>query len=189
MENKTLFYYPLLKKIGSFGKDDVEKGFHDLLEDCTLPNTIWKDLLKICADFIDSDNESFGAYFQQKETELMRFVINPRFVPLRRLPSVLLSGFWVLETDNNDHVNFEFINKVLMEISAYLEQSNSTTYAEEEKRNYTIPTMAYPLFEMFKVYIQDAFMDLMTTALPCGISYIPSSLVSIRSLYALDGTD
>ena len=188
-ENKTLFYYPLLKKIGSFGKDDVEKGFHDLLEDCTLPNTIWKDLLKICADFIDSDNESFGAYFQQKETELMRFVINPRFVPLRRLPSVLLSGFWVLETDNNDHVNFEFINKVLMEISAYLEQSNSTTYAEEEKRNDTIPTMAYPLFEMFKVYIQDAFMDLMTTALPCGISYIPSSLVSIRSLYALDGTD
>ena len=81
------------------------------------------------------------------------------------------------------------INKVLMEISAYLEQSNSTTYAEEEKRNDTIPTMAYPLFEMFKVYIQDAFMDLMTTALPCGISYIPSSLVSIRSLYALDGTD
>ena len=85
-------------------------------------------------------------------------------------------------------VRFGFSN-VIMEISTQVCREDTTLYVQGRSGNGIAPAFNHRMFGMFKEYVQKVMADIMIMAMPHGISYIPSSLVSVKSLYSLDGTD
>lgn len=227
--SNSLFSVPLMKTIEGWEKDGIVDKFEYLLKDIPITDAMWMAIRMICKDFIDSDTETFGAYFHKKEEEQMMFHMESNFCPKGYAPFVSATSFWNIgecekKVDINDtfrtispdpgvidqatgeiipgteesldkmlqrlpSVDFSMVYDVIMEISTQVCREDTTLYVQGRSGNGIAPAFNHRMFGMFKEYVQKVMADIMIMAMPHGISYIPSSLVSVKSLYSLDGTD
>ncbi len=227
--SNSLFSVPLMKTIEGWEKDGIVDKFEYLLKDIPITDAMWMAIRMICKDFIDSDTETFGAYFHKKEEEQMMFHMESNFCPKGHAPFVSATSFWNIgecekKVGINDtfrtispdpgvidqatgeiipgteesldkmlqrlpSVDFSMVYDVIMEISTQVCREDTTLYVQGRSGNGIAPAFNHRMFGMFKEYVQKVMADIMIMAMPHGISYIPSSLVSVKSLYSLDGTD
>lgn len=86
-------------------------------------------------------------------------------------------------------INFKELYDILMNINCTKYGFDSPYFNKKEDKVGPYELYDHHLLQMFKAYISMVFEDILAKELPCNISYVPTSLVSIKRLYSLDSND
>ena len=86
-------------------------------------------------------------------------------------------------------INFKELYDILMNVNCIKYGGDSPFFKKKEDKVGPYELYDHHLLLMFKAYISMVFEDILTKELPCDISYVPTSLVSIKRLYSLDSND
>lgn len=94
-----------------------------------------------------------------------------------------------LKQMQDNRVNFDLIYEVLMQLNkiAGLEESIYFSYSEDPIFGHRV--YHHRIFNMFLRYLIKIQEDILTLELPQEISYVSSSIVSVKRLYALEASD
>jgi len=87
-------------------------------------------------------------------------------------------------------VDFHVLYDVLMNINLLLDGSDNIFFSKDDsnsKKRYH--TFHHHLFDMFKEYASMVMVEALTSAIPQNLSYIGTSLVSVKRDYSLDSND
>lgn len=90
----------------------------------------------------------------------------------------------------NCPVDFYVLYDVMMSINHLMDNSESCFFSIEDKQsNKLYYTFKHHLFEMFVEYSSMVMKEVITSAIPQNLSYIGTSLVSVKRDYSLDSND
>lgn len=86
-------------------------------------------------------------------------------------------------------INFKELYDILMNVSCIKYGFDSPYFEKKDDKVGPYELFDHHLLRMFKTYISMVIEDILAKELPCNISYVPTSLVSIKRLYSLDSND
>lgn len=86
-------------------------------------------------------------------------------------------------------LGFRELYDVLMNLNSLKNGIDSPFFTKREDKVGPYDLFDHHLLGMFKGFIKMVFEDILTTEIPSNISYVPTSLVSIKRLYSLDSND
>jgi predicted ATPase len=87
-------------------------------------------------------------------------------------------------------VDFHVLYDVLMNIDFLLNRSDNIFFSKDDsKSNKRYHKFHHHLFDMFKEYASMVMEEVVTSAIPQNLSYIGTSLVSVKRDYSLDSND
>ncbi len=209
---KTFFSCSLLDNIGTLSSKDFKSGLLREMGDIKLRKEIYLAIDNIQEDFANSDCTSFEDYFKKKEYE---FLIMSMPKKERELGSPFLVGDFTHYPFHNEPiegylnqtrnyidevdayrivapVDFSRLYDFIMNLNAIRENSyENDFYIVKDNREDLGPYKKFEhrMYRMFNEYLTAALRDIVTSSIPTGIEYVPTSLVNIKRLYALDAKD
>jgi hypothetical protein len=86
-------------------------------------------------------------------------------------------------------LGFRELYDVLMNLNSLKNGIDSPFFTKREDKVGPYDLFDHHLLGMFKGFIKMVFENILTTEIPSNISYVPTSLVSIKRLYSLDSND
>ncbi|MFC4666647.1 AAA family ATPase [Falsiporphyromonas endometrii] len=89
----------------------------------------------------------------------------------------------------DNRVNFDLLYEVLMQINKLCGYEESPYFSYSEDPIFGHRVYHHRMFKMFLRYIVKIQEDILTLELPQEISYVSSSIVSVKRLYALEAVD
>lgn len=209
---KTFFYCPLMNTIGNLAPNEFKSGLLKQLAGYKLGNEIYLAIDKIEVDFVKSGCASFEDYFKKKEHEFLKKSISERVHRYITSPCLWsdftsplcedepVGGYLnhlyncIIGGSHNkiDSINFSHLCDFLMNVNAIREKSNSSAYYEiKDLRKDLGPYKKYEhyLYRMFCDYLSASLREIVLSSIPSDIAYVPTSLISIKRLYALEAKD
>ena len=202
----SIFYMPLLDVLSPMVKDTIKDGMAKNIEGITVSDMLERNISKILDDFYYSGFKTFGEYYHQKEHDFLSYSFNwgkrsprlfsPRLWHVRQDSFYEVSSDFVLFDDGNNVFNnmpkekvvdFNIIYETLATIDYAINKNNVFYTCNENFAGYI--TYRHRMFEMFKDYIAQVITEVVTTAMPQNLSYVSSSLVSVKRMYSLESSD
>ncbi len=119
-----------------------------------------------------------------------RRLLGPSFTETPNGNMVSVIGIGEKEEWENCPVNFNILYDIMMNLNNLIDDSDSNFYGKKNihpKDCYH--TFHHYLFDMFAEYISMCQEEIVTSAMPQNLSYIGTSLVSVKRDYALDSND
>lgn len=183
----TLFYVPILKILFQMTKEKV-RLFEGKLEKEGKTNEY---ICNVFRDFYSSKYGKFGNYYLNKEYEYFKSNI---YDEDKNTPISICLNNWTLTANyrhsddnivhevfryNEPTIDFVKVYDALLFISSNLKSAFFDLCSVREAK----------IFEMFKDYLSQVFEEVHTTAMPHNLSYVGSSIVNLKKLYSLEGTD
>ena len=185
----TIFYVPILEKIAKWKKDRVLRYVAKFIQDGeedALVNFVFND-------FNESEDKTFGEYFQRKESEYLMinddcntksvWLFSSNVLAIPNLNHFTQKYIYYLNNDQNV-VDFIKVYDALMFLDKNDRQGNASDthldlYSRRKPR----------VFEMFKAYVSQVIREVITISMPHNLSYVSSSLVNIKRIYTLDSSN
>lgn len=187
--SNTLFYVPIIEKIAGWKKDRIKKYETRLIQDGDANDVV----SNVFNDFYSSKDNTFGEYFQRKESEFITidkdWNTNPVWLFIPKVLAIPNHNHYTenyIYNLNNDSNVIDFIKvyDALMFLDTKDRQGNASDthldlYSRRKPR----------VFEMFKDYVSQVIREVITISMPHNLSYVSSSLVNIKRIYTLDSSD
>jgi hypothetical protein len=188
-DSGTIFYVPLLEKIADWKKERIIRYVAKFIQDGEendLVNLVFND-------FYESEDKTFGEYFQRKESEFL--MINDGW----NNKSMWLFSSNVLAIPNHDHFTENYIYNLNNDpnVIDFIKVYDSLMFLDTKDRQGNASDTHLDLysrrkprvFEMFKDYVSQVIREVITISMPHNLSYVSSSLVNIKRIYTLDSSD
>lgn len=205
-ENGTLFYMPILHELFPTDRETVKEKIRQITNKANLSKKYISVLDGVVNDFCDSNYQTFEDYYRQKENEFLCYTFNWG----KRSPRLFSSRYWHVRQDNlleassdfaifdeggnvfanmpEEHVvDFNVVYEALVNLDWALNKESKFYTSTEIEIGYV--TFKHKMFEMFKDYISQVLLEVVTTAMPQNLSYVSTSLVSVKRLYSLESSD
>lgn len=205
---KSFFWCPLLDEIGCLSSEELKGGLLKILDGFKLRKEVVLALDRIESDFKASKCSSFEDYYKMKEHDFLRKALPAKDKHLN--PPFLVGDFTRYRFDdasvygylNHIHLYLDEISSVagvvdfarlydfIMNLNAIHEKSDHSAFYKV-KFNWDIgpyKEFEHSLYSMFNEY-WTAVLRESIISFPNNIAYVPTSLVNVKRLYALDSKD
>lgn len=212
-QNNSLFYIPVLEHLDTINKTEIASYIND-----NILNGIDDELLlyasqKIIEDFCKSDFNLLSEYFKDKEIQyhneikqerlfeiemsnnfhLHRFVTSSEkrmavLVSLGVMPSVSERSI------TNVEEYYEVIKQFYFEVIYFIIMRWNSIYTKDEINIHydcddMFPTYSHSLHKMFRLFVKDLMLEILTYEDFENMSYVSSSRAEVKRLYALENQD
>ena len=190
----TLFYTSLLKYVYDDTKEKFRDHMYSLVNSKLDELNLEFALEKIVKAFEESNFNLFGEFYNHLES---LFLMEESSLIEEKNGEFYEDPFKYSELEmciNNPKrfsraINFKFVYEVLANLDFSLCQEDNGLYLISFSPYRTFPTLSHKVFAMFRDYVNYMIEDTIGNLLPHSISYIGTSLVNIKRMYALDEKD
>ena len=206
---KTFFWCPLLDEIGNLSSKEFKDGLLRAMAGYKLRKEVSLALDRIVSDFESSNCSTFEEYYKMKERDFLKKKLPAKDRYMN--PPFLIGDFTRYRFDdapiygylNNIHLYLDEISSVagavdfarlydfIMNLNAIWKNSDhSTFYKVKDNWDDIGPYKEFEhcLYSMFNEY-WTAVLRESIISLPNSMAYVPTSLVNVKRLYALDSKD
>lgn len=208
--SNSFFWCPLLNEIGCLSSDELKDGLLKAMEGFKLRKEVVLALDRIVSDFKASKCSTFEDYYKMKEHDFLKKSLPAKHRHMN--PPFLVGDFTryrfddapVYEYLNHIHlyldegislvagvVDFARLYDFIMNLNAIREDSDHSDYYRI-KDNWDdvgpYKEFEHCLYSMFNEY-WTAVLRESILSLPNEMAYVPTSLVNVKRLYALDSKD
>lgn len=208
---KTFFYCHLMDVIGSLSPEDFKSGLLKEMGNVKLGKEIYLAIDNIEADFAASKCKFFVDYYKKKEYEFLvmslpekdRILGSPFLIGDFTRPhfhNETIEGYLnhILNTidegtyNNDAPVDFSQLYDFIMNLNAIRDKSYENEYyiVKDNREDFgPYKKFEHRLYRMFNEYLPVVLREIVLSSIPSSIEYVPTSLINIKRLYALDAKD
>ena len=209
-DRESFFWCPLLDEIGLLSSEDFRDGLLKAMTGINLRKEVSLALDQIVSDFESSNCSTFEEYYKIKEHDFLKKSLPSKYRHMN--PPFLVGDFTRYRFDdapvygylNEIHlhldeginsligvVDFARLYNFIMNLNAIWKNSDhSAFYKVKDNWDDIGPykEFEHSLYSMFNEYWTDVLRECILS-LPNNMAYVPTSLVNVKRLYALDSND
>ena len=208
---KTFFYCHLMDVIGSLSSEDFKSGLLKEMGNVKLGKEIYMAIDNIEEDFAASKCKFFVDYYKKKEYEFLvmslpekdRILGSPFLIgdftrphfhnePIEGYLNHILNTIDEGTYNNDAPVDFSQLYDFIMYLNAIREKSYENEYyiVKDNREDFgPYKKFEHRLYRMFNEYLPAVLREIVLSSIPNSIEYVPTSLINIKRLYALDAKD
>ena len=201
---RTLFYSSTYEKLSNVSRQSFREAIESMKQGKGLGLELEFAIEEIIKDYENSDYETFGKYFESKETDFMTLysqLIGEEYWGILKNRE----GKWIDKPSLNYYldmkiyaegektkkgeIDFLFLYVVIMNLDSYYNIDGDKYYTQENNDRSLYPVFYHPIFDMFMEYVNDVIEDAICRSLPYDLSYVSTSVINVKRIYPLDADD